>query len=230
MPDAAAIAALPISVGIYNTTTDQLVGEVTDGAAFFADVLAGNLTISVDVLDGGALDGLVGSVRLRLTGGVSKTMVENVAPYALFGDTNGDFKKGKPFGPGDYTLVVELYAGKNGNGVLRDGFTSVSDGQDIGPVGHADPAVDAIAEDTAEGAVVGITALASDPDAADDVSYARFAIEADGVVTVAAGAAFDFESEPEITLEVTRPPRTAAPRARASPWRSAMSTRSTSAR
>jgi Ca2+-binding RTX toxin-like protein len=72
----------------------------------------------------------------------------------------------------------------------------------VGPVADTNAAADAVAENAAAGTVVGITARASDPDAADTVSYAlsnnaggRFVIDAaTGIVTVAAGAALDAEA------------------------------------
>ena len=36
--------------------------------------------------------------------------VENFEPYAIFGDRKGDFFGGLPFGPGDYSLEVEVFS------------------------------------------------------------------------------------------------------------------------
>ncbi|MEI2302411.1 RTX toxin [Ensifer sp. MJa1] len=69
-------------------------------------------------------------------------------------------------------------------------------------------AANQIAELAAVGAVVGITASASDPDASDTVSYsiddARFSIDAStGVITRSGVGVLDFETQTSITLTVT---------------------------
>ncbi|WVT75558.1 RTX toxin (plasmid) [Sinorhizobium chiapasense] len=71
----------------------------------------------------------------------------------------------------------------------------------------ADTAANQIAERAAAGAVVGITASASDPDAGDTISYSlddsRFAIDANGVITRSGTGTLDFETQASITLTVT---------------------------
>ncbi len=78
---------------------------------------------------------------------------------------------------------------------------------DVGAVTDENAADNTIAENAAQGATVGITALATDADATDTVTYSvndsRFNIDANGVVTVAAGASFDAETEGSIDLIVT---------------------------
>ena len=77
----------------------------------------------------------------------------------------------------------------------------------VGAVTDTNAADDTSAEDAAAGTLVGITALATDPDVTDTVSYsvddARFTIDGAGVVRVAAGASFDAETEGSINLTVT---------------------------
>ncbi|WP_298967205.1 cadherin repeat domain-containing protein, partial [uncultured Roseibium sp.] len=64
-----------------------------------------------------------------------------------------------------------------------------------------------IAENASEGTQVGITALATDADGSDSVSYSvddsRFTVDDDGVVTVASGSSFDAETEGSIDFTVT---------------------------
>ena len=72
----------------------------------------------------------------------------------------------------------------------------------------ANLAADQIAENSAAGTAVGITASAADPDASDTVTYSvddpRFAINANsGVITRSGTGTLDFETEPSITLTVT---------------------------
>ena len=77
----------------------------------------------------------------------------------------------------------------------------------VGPVTDTDGAPNTIAEDAAADDAAGITALASDPDAGDTVTYAiddpRFQVGAGGHVTVAPGAVFDAETEPTVPVTVT---------------------------
>ncbi len=83
----------------------------------------------IDLTDGGTidlgalgLDGLsiqavpdasVGSVQFWLDGNLVQT--ENTPPYALFGDSGGDFASGT-IAPGQHTLTAEYYGGSGGNG------------------------------------------------------------------------------------------------------------------
>ncbi|WP_326540719.1 cadherin domain-containing protein, partial [Pseudorhodoferax sp.] len=84
---------------------------------------------------------------------------------------------------------------------------------DVGPVTDANAAANSVAENAANGTVVGITAIATDTDGTATVSYSlsdnaggRFAIDANtGVVTVANGTLLDFEaaSSHQITVLAT---------------------------
>ncbi|MEP2280851.1 Ig-like domain-containing protein, partial [Maribacter sp.] len=57
------------------------------------------------------------SVLLVLSGAQSETRYENVAPYALFGDVDGDYIAAN-LSNGSYTLKVSAYSGTNGSGSL----------------------------------------------------------------------------------------------------------------
>ena len=56
------------------------------------------------------------SVRLQLTGPIDQNQVEGVAPYALFGDQNGNFA-GSAVILGDYSIDMTAYNQANGGGV-----------------------------------------------------------------------------------------------------------------
>ena len=77
----------------------------------------------------------------------------------------------------------------------------------VSDISDSDTAVNEIAEDATAGTQVGITALASDADVTDSVSYTvddgRFTVDENGVVTVADGASFDAETEGSIDVTVT---------------------------
>ena len=80
----------------------------------------------------------------------------------------------------------------------------------VGPVSDSNSAVNEISESAANGSAVGVTALASDPDATDSVTYSlsddaggRFAIDANsGVVTVADSSLLDYETITSHTVTV----------------------------
>lgn len=59
----------------------------------------------------------VGSVSLSLTGSLSNYRIENVAPYALFGDVSGNYK-GMKLPTGAYTITATAYSGRNKSGVV----------------------------------------------------------------------------------------------------------------
>ncbi|WP_208997091.1 hypothetical protein [Roseibium denhamense] len=80
------------------------------------------------------------------------------------------------------------------------------DEADVSAVSDSDTSANTIAEDRS-GTQVGVTALATDSDITDSVSYAvddaRFTVDENGVVTVADGASFDAETEGSIAITVT---------------------------
>ncbi|WP_395812921.1 cadherin repeat domain-containing protein [Devosia sp.] len=78
----------------------------------------------------------------------------------------------------------------------------------VSPVVDTNAAANGLAENAAAGTAVGVVASASDADATTNaVTYsvddARFAVDADGTVRVAAGASFDYETESSIGITVT---------------------------
>ena len=99
---------------------------ITDGAEFDADALAGrDLTIAVTVPDGSPLESSIGSLVLDLNAGAA-SRTENVEPYALFGDRNGDLSSGDNgafiFG-GRNTVELEAFEGTRGRGDLLESLT-----------------------------------------------------------------------------------------------------------
>ncbi|MEP5419344.1 MAG: cadherin domain-containing protein [Roseibium sp.] len=78
----------------------------------------------------------------------------------------------------------------------------------VGPVTDEDPVDNMVPENSGGGTVVGVTAFATDPDAADSVIYSmddpRFEIDPiSGVITVVDGAVVDHEATPFIDVDVT---------------------------
>jgi Flp pilus assembly pilin Flp len=56
-----------------------------------------------------------GSVRFQLSGPTSHSRTENVYPFALFSDTDGNYYSGS-FAPGDYTLTATAYSADGASG------------------------------------------------------------------------------------------------------------------
>ncbi len=103
---------------------DVVLGDLTNGQTIdLAGLPSRNLNI-VAALGAGTF----GSVRFDLDG-VSRYHIENVAPYALFGDTNGDYA-GRQFAAGTHTLTARAYSGEDATGVsgarLTASFTIIN--------------------------------------------------------------------------------------------------------
>jgi hypothetical protein len=119
---AAAPAAAPIRVGLYDTRSDTLVDLLEDGDQLSAAAVAGPTTLAVEVVAGSALDGRVGSMKLRLSGDAAAAKTESGAPYSLFGDQDGDLLGGRALATGSYGFTVDVYAQAGGKGALLDSF------------------------------------------------------------------------------------------------------------
>lgn len=99
-----------VSFSLMNATNDQEIKVLANGETInLATVGSRNLNIRVNTNAG------VGSVGMVLSGKQSRTQTDNGAPFALFGDTNGDFKNWTPT-TGNYTLTATPYTGSNATG------------------------------------------------------------------------------------------------------------------
>lgn len=165
-------AADPIIAWLVDADTEEVIGQLGDGAVFEAwQVENRSLTIFAEVDPAGSLAGQVESMVLDFDNGtVLKT--ESFAPYALFGD-NGitDLLGGMSLGSGNHSIGFALYsadgAGGSMLGTVQYGF-SVTAGTpvDLGPIEARDDS----ATVAAGGAVV-IDVLANDVDAEGDVLH-----------------------------------------------------------
>ncbi|MEM9230722.1 MAG: Ig-like domain-containing protein [Pseudomonadota bacterium] len=105
---------------LADTDTDETLMELTADAKVGYDMVEGrDVTVYAVTADGTE----VGSMRLSLSGNGSR--VENVTPYSLSGDTDGDFFEGTGMEPGSYTLDVSAFDGSDAKGALIGG-TSIS--------------------------------------------------------------------------------------------------------
>ena len=93
------------SLTLVNAISDQDIETLTDGAKFS---ILGLPTTSLNIRANVAPD--IASVHFMLTGALTKSSTENVAPYALYGDVSGNYNA-QTFVAGNYTLTVTPYSG-----------------------------------------------------------------------------------------------------------------------
>jgi hypothetical protein len=93
---------------LVDSESNKDIATLSDGMVFQADA-AEMYSVRAETNDA------VGSV---LFSGVYE-QTENLLPYALFGDYDGDYG-GRPFKPGTYTVRAVPYAEKDGGGASGD--------------------------------------------------------------------------------------------------------------
>jgi hypothetical protein len=143
---------------LVNADTDLDLGPLTSGATLnLATLPTRNLNVRAVTNPG-----LVGSVRFGLDGN-SDYRTESTAPYALAGDTNGDYAPWTP-AVGAHTLTATPYTGSGATGTAGTGLTvafsvidqadpvnqppAVSAGPDLSVTLPASAALDGTATDT----------------------------------------------------------------------------------
>ncbi len=110
---------------LINATTDQEIRTLANNEVInLATLPTTNLNIRANTNPT-----LIGSVRMVLSGQQSRTQTETGAPYALFGDSNGNFNNWTP-ALGNYTLQGTPYTGASATGtagpVLTVNFSVVN--------------------------------------------------------------------------------------------------------
>ena len=107
--DVEPVSETGVTVGLYDTDTDSLIAPLENGTQIQkSEVADKNLTISVSVPEDSVFSE-VESVFLDLNDG-RVTRTENVEPYAVFGDRNGDYFEGEADLQGENTIAFELYS------------------------------------------------------------------------------------------------------------------------
>jgi PKD repeat protein len=95
---------------LIDADTDQPFAEITQGTRIDTYRLPESLAIEVIPSE------VVGSFKIQVVGpGISTSKNESAAPYASFGDDNGDFD-GRSFSKGVYTVRAIPYSGGNATG------------------------------------------------------------------------------------------------------------------
>ncbi|WP_211325354.1 putative Ig domain-containing protein, partial [Larkinella arboricola] len=107
-----------VSLSLMNADNDQEIKLLTPGEVLnLASLPTKNLNIRANTNPV-----TVGSVKMVLSGKQSRTQTETGAPYALFGDTNGDYKPWIP-ALGSYSLTVTPYTGAGAAGTAGTPLT-----------------------------------------------------------------------------------------------------------
>ncbi|MGV3559001.1 NHL domain-containing protein [Larkinella arboricola] len=107
-----------VSFSLINADTDQEIKVLTPGEQLnLATLPTRNLNIRANTSPT-----TVGSVVMQLSGRQNRTQTETEAPYALFNDTDGDYKSWTPY-TGNYSLTVTPYTGPKGTGTAGQPLT-----------------------------------------------------------------------------------------------------------
>ena len=108
-----------LEVGLFDADTDELITLIdNDTEILESDLRNRSVTIAAFVPEESDFFGDVGSVELDLNDG-QEVRVENVEPYALFGDRRGDFNGSKDFlAAGENTIEFGLFSGRSLRGDL----------------------------------------------------------------------------------------------------------------
>ncbi len=101
---------------LVNAATDKDLMELNDGDVLYLDNLPAELNIRANTAPV-----QVGSVVLQLNDWAKRT--ENVAPYALAGDRNGNYHAMPALTPGHYTLTATPYSEMNRRGKMGEPLT-----------------------------------------------------------------------------------------------------------
>jgi N-acetylneuraminic acid mutarotase len=95
---------------LINAGNEQAIQSFASGVTLNLNNLPTNLNIQAVTNPA-----TVGSVKFVLTGAATRNQTETGAPYALFGDTKGDYNNWVP-NAGNYTLTATPYTLSNGGG------------------------------------------------------------------------------------------------------------------
>jgi hypothetical protein len=106
------------SFTLVNADTDTDIQTMTSGMTLTLNALpTANLNIRANTTPA-----TVGSVTFELSGAQTYSGIENLAPYALFSDLNGDYTAWRPVG-GTYTLTATVFDAVQGGGAQGSGLT-----------------------------------------------------------------------------------------------------------
>jgi hypothetical protein len=98
-----------ITFDLINSSTDQVISSLSNGGTV-------NNGANINFKANSSFSGTK-SVYLVLNGTTNRSRVENVAPYTLFGDSNGNYFNGS-LPVGSYSLTATAYSGTNLSGTV----------------------------------------------------------------------------------------------------------------
>ena len=101
---------------LINADTDTEIGTLEDGQTVnLSEIGTANLSVMAKTNPSPT-----GSVSFDLDGPISQNQIENLLPYALFGDKPGKDFNGKTFEAGNYTLEATAFNGNQGLGIASN--------------------------------------------------------------------------------------------------------------
>jgi Flp pilus assembly protein TadG len=107
-----------VELGLYDTDTNQRLTTIENGGVIKIPNLSGrNLALGVTVPSDSYVHDWIESMRLTLNNG-EHSQLENVEPYALFGDNNGAFNPGLNLSEGQHNFRLDAYQRDNARGYL----------------------------------------------------------------------------------------------------------------
>ncbi|MBK8160965.1 MAG: cadherin domain-containing protein [Rhodospirillaceae bacterium] len=188
------LSLAPISLTDGDTGTNTVAENAINGTVIGVTALAEDLDVS-DTITYSLSDNAGGRFQINATTGVVTVL-------------NGGLLNYETATSHSITVVATDTGGLSRSESFNISVTNVNEAPAL--LSDSDTAINAVNENAATGTVVGIAALASDPDADDTLTYSlsdaaggRFQIDATtGVVTVANGALLDFEAATSHSITV----------------------------
>ncbi len=101
-----------------NALSDEAIGPVTDGASFNLDDLGARPNFNIQFNTDGCAESIVFTL-INTDTGESTEFTDDDLPYALFGDTDGDYNAGD-LADGTYMLIATPYSEDGGEGASAD--------------------------------------------------------------------------------------------------------------
>ena len=116
------------SFTLVNADNEQDIMTITNGMTIDVTTLP---TLNLNIRANTTSD--VESVQMQLTGSLSQTVTENFAPYALYGDSSGNYVA-QAFVIGNYSLTANPYSGSSLGGTLGNALSVNFEFTDQDPV------------------------------------------------------------------------------------------------
>ncbi|MEM6766512.1 MAG: malectin domain-containing carbohydrate-binding protein [Bacteroidota bacterium] len=156
---------------IVNAETNEDAFEIIDGMTIYLGDIDHDIAIRAE---GNACSFPIKSIKMDLTGQEDFSRTEGKAPYALFGDSGGNFSPWDAEA-GNYSLVAIPYSsgGAGGTeGVKKEVNFTISNGNDTGNQSNNPPSVSVVSSKASSSISIG-----------DDVTFTATALDVDGTIS-----------------------------------------------